>query len=98
MVDLQAVPFDGIHGAGVGGRHARVDQRGDRVVDLVALGLEPLPVLLGVALGAARRFLVRVGLAPALLDLVLVLGGVEVAEDLEHVLFGHGGASFERTQ
>ncbi len=64
-------------------RHSLRHQCEERLVDLLRLGLDPQPVLLGVAGRARRRLLVGLGVAPALPGFVLVLGWVEVAENLE---------------
>ena len=88
--DVPAVLLGGIHRRFARRRLAGGHRRDEGRVDGVRLGLDLLPVGLGVALGAGRRLLPRVGLAPALLRLLLVLVPEAVAEELLHLL-GRGG-------
>ena len=55
-------------------------------------------VILAVLLGAPHRFLVGIGVAPALLRLVFVLARVEALEHLLHVVVLHGTSFLEGDQ
>src|SRR5690606_39856715 len=72
-VDEHAVLLDGVHRLGLLRCGAAAEGRDDPVEDAPLLGLEPLPVLLGVALGARGGLLPLLGVAPALLGLALLL-------------------------
>lgn len=86
-LDVLAVTLGEGHGLGRIGGLAAVQGGGEVLVQLVGLGLDGLPLGLGVLGGAAGALLVCVRLAPAGLDLGLVLLGI-FAEDLEHFLGG----------
>ena len=77
------------------GRDALRGRRSDSAHQLAVLGLDRLPVLLRVALRAPGGLAVRLGLAPALVRLGLVLRGVESFEDLSRV---HGLLLLERRE
>jgi hypothetical protein len=85
---VQAVFLGEVHRRGGGGGFAGGHQGGVALAPVVDLGLEALPVGLGVAGGPALRFGVGLGAAPALFGLFGVLLGVLVAEDLEAFLGG----------
>src|SRR5690606_14481059 len=71
-VDRLAVPLSDVHRRYAVGSSPRAKQARSLRHDRVGLGLVTLPVGLRVTAGAARRLAVRVGVAPTLLDLVLV--------------------------
>ncbi len=84
--DLLPVLLGDVHGLRGVGRDACLQRRGEPRLDVLTLGLDPHPVVLGVRGGPALGLLVGVGLAPALLHLLLVLVRVELAEHLELLL------------
>ena len=98
LVDVRAVLLDErLHGR-IGHRRAGRHQRGHVAIDRAPVALDLLPLGLAVLLGAAHRLLVGVGVAPALLGLVLVLRGIEVAEQSLHVVGLHDVSFLEGAQ
>jgi hypothetical protein len=84
--DVLPVLFRQGHGRLAGGRLVRRHQGAVALRPVGGLGLDALPVLLGVARGTALRLGVLVRVAPARLHLVGVLLRVLAPEDLELLL------------
>ena len=77
--------FGDIHCFGIGRLAPGFHQRSRVFIDDLLLGLYSFPVIRGIAAGALHRFLVRIGLSPALSCFVFVFRRIKPVENVFHV-------------